>query len=240
MRGFVQGRPGQDGAIGANGRRLGIAGLAVVALTALAPDPAAAQSASGPYVALGGGYDKMPDIDLVITGFKVSSQWKRGWGGVAAVGYKWPSGLRAEAELSGRVGKVTTFNKTSPWVGTQWDTSAMINLLYDFDTGTPITPFVGAGLGPTQVQWGDNFRIPTQAVPTVYDSESIRLGWQGIAGVSYAVTPKLSLALDARIKGAAGDFSFPGSVAGREISQFNYKTRSVFVSLRYAFGPGKP
>lgn len=215
------------------------AGLLAVGLAVCAPGHAAAQSAPGFYVALGAGYDDMPDRNLVINGFHVSSQWKPGFGGFAALGYKWPSGLRTEAELSGRESKVKTFNNTSPWAGTQWDNSVMFNALYDFRTGGPITPFVGAGLGASQVQWGDNFRVPTQATPTIYDAQGVRMGWQGIAGVSYAVNPKVTLAVDARIKGSFGDYSFPGSVAGRYINQFNYMTRSVFVSARYSFGAGK-
>jgi opacity protein-like surface antigen len=62
------------------------------------------------------------------------------------------------------------------------------------------------------------------------------MGWQAIAGASYAVTPKISLALDGRLKGAFGGFKFPGSVAGRSISHFSYRTVSVFASVRYAFG----
>jgi OOP family OmpA-OmpF porin len=209
--------------------------LAIAGVAAFAPGHAVAQSQPGPYAALGLAYDNMPDRNLVIGGRTVSSQWKSGWGGLAAVGYKWSSGLRSELELSGRVAKVTTFNQTFPWAGSQWDTSVMVNALYDLNLGGPITPFIGVGLGGTQIQWGDNFRVPTQATPIVYDGEGIRLGWQGIAGVAYAVTPKIAVALDARIKGAFGHYSFPGSVAGRDITRFNYRTRSVFGSVRYSF-----
>jgi len=205
---------------------------------ASAPANAAVESVLGPYVAFGGGYDNMPDRNLAINGFKVSSQWKTGWGGLAALGYRWSPNLRTEVELSGRVAKVTTFNGVAPWAGKQWDNSVMLNGLYDFNLGGPITPYVGVGLGGTQLLWGNNFRVPTQATPTIYDGEGIRMGWQGIVGVSYAVTPKLSLALDGRLKGAFGGYSFPGSVAGRNITDFHYRTRSVFASVRYAFGSG--
>jgi len=201
-----------------------------------APVSAHAQSELGTYLALGAGYDKMPDRDLVISGHMVNSQWKSGWGGLAAVGYKWFFGLRTEAEFSGRVAWVRTFNHANPWVGTQWDNSVMFNALYDFEFGWPVTPFIGGGLGGTQIQWGNNFRVPTQATPTIYDAESIRLGWQGIAGLTFAITPALALAADYRIKGANGGFGFPGSVAGKYINQFNYETRSVFLSVRYSFG----
>jgi opacity protein-like surface antigen len=208
----------------------------VAAGAALASGPAAAQAQLGPYFSAGAGLDRMPDRDLVINGRQVTSQWKPGWGGFAGVGYKWFFGLRTEAEYSGRVSWVRTFNHAAPWTGTQWDNSLMFNALFDFETGGPIVPFAGGGLGVTQIQWGNNFRVPTQATPTIYDAESFRTGWQGIAGLSFSVSPKLTLAVDYRIKGAAGDFGFPGSVAGKYINQFNYATQSLFLSVRYAFG----
>lgn len=214
--------------------------LAVAALSAVAPSQAAAQSALGPYIALGAGYDYMPDRNLNISGHAVSSQWKAGFGGLAALGYRWSPHLRTELEASGRVAKVTTFNGTAPWAGKQFDNSIMINGFYDVDLGGRVTPYVGLGLGMTQLIWGDNFRVPTQATPTVYDGDHVEAGWQAIVGASYAVTPKLSLALDYRIKGAFGDYTFPGSVAGREISHFNYRTRGVFGSVRYSLGSSRP
>ncbi len=214
--------------------RIQTAGFAAVAAIALTTIPAAAQT-EGPYFALGLGYDKMPDRNLDINGHTVSSQWKSGWGGLAAIGYKWDFGLRAEAEYSGRVAWVKAFNQINPWTGTQWDNSLMVNALYDFDFGLPIVPYIGGGIGETQIQWGNNFRRPS-ATPTIYDAESFRFGWQGIAGVNFDVLPnRVTLALDYRIKGAKG-FGFPGSVPGRFINNFDYQTRSVFLSVRYFFG----
>lgn len=213
-----------------------VGSVAAICLVVAAPAPLAAQSALGPYLALGGGLDDMAERNLNINGHEVSSQWKEGWGAFAAVGYKWYFGLRTEAEFSGRVSWVKDFNHTAPWAGTQWDDSLMFNALYDFEFDSPVAPYVGAGLGGTQVQWGNNFRVPTQATPTIYDAESIRLGWQTIAGLSYAVTPQIALTVDGRIKGSVGDFNFPGSVAGKSINQFNDLTRSVFLGVRYSFG----
>ncbi len=216
-------------------QKTAVASVMAVAAAALAPVPAAAQT-EGPYVALGLGYDRMPDRNLTINGNAVSSQWKPGWGGLAAIGYKWEFGLRTEAEYSGRVAWVRAFNHVNPWTGTQWDNSLMVNALYDFDLGLPISPYIGGGIGETQIQWGNNFRAPRGATPTIYDAESFRFGWQGIAGVYYDVLPnRVTLALDYRIKGAKG-FGFPGSVAGREINNFDYQTRSIFLSIRYYFG----
>lgn len=220
-----------------NGPHVAAGLLAVAGLVVLAPGSAAAQSLHGPYIAVGGGYDSMPDRDLTINGTRVSSQWKSGEGGVAALGYRWSPALRTEVELSGREAKVTTFNGVNPWAGKQWDTSVMVNVLYDINLGGPIKPYVGAGLGASWLIWGDNFRATRQQPPTVYDADSWRGGWQGIIGVSYDVSPKISLALDGRLKGSFGDYKFPGSVPGKEINQFNQRTRSIFASVRYAFGP---
>jgi opacity protein-like surface antigen len=212
-------------------------GLAsMLGFMAMAPGHAAAQSALGPYVAVGGGYDSMPDRNLSIGANRVSSQWKNGKGAVLALGYRWSPALRAEVELSGRDAKVTTFNDVAPWAGKQWDNSVMLNAVYDINLGGRIKPYVGAGLGGSWLIWGNNFRVPTQATPTVYDGEGIRPAWQGIVGLSYEVSPKVALALDGRLKGSFGHYSFPGSVAGREITDFKQKTRSIFVSVRYSFG----
>jgi opacity protein-like surface antigen len=211
--------------------------LLVVAGLVFLPGAAAAQSLHGPYIAVGGGYDSMPDRDLEINGHAVSSQWKSGLGAFAALGYRWSPAIRTELELSGREAKVDSFNDVNPWAGKQWDNSVMVNVLYDFKLGSaPITPYVGAGLGATWIIWGDNFRATRQSPPIVYDGDGWRGGWQGIVGVSYAVSPKIALALDARIKGSFGDYKFPGSVPGTEINQFNQQTRSIFASVRYSFG----
>jgi hypothetical protein len=60
----------------------------------------------------------MPDRDLDISGRVVSSQWKPGWGGFVAIGYKWFFGLRTDAEYRARVAWVSTFNHSAPWEGT--------------------------------------------------------------------------------------------------------------------------
>lgn len=216
---------------------LQVTGLAAVAgLVVFAPGFAAAQTLHGPYLAVGGGYDSMPDRDLTISGFRVSSQWKAGEGVFASLGYRWTPNLRTELELSGREAKVKAFNDVNPWAGKQWDNSVMVNVFYDLNLKGPITPFVGAGLGASWLIWGDNFRATRQSPPTIYDADSWRGGWQGIIGVSYAVSPKIAVAVDGRIKGSFGDYKFPGSVPGRLINQFNDRTTSAFVSVRYSFG----
>ncbi len=187
------------------------------------------------YLALGVGYDAMPDRNLDYTGFAVNSQWASGYGVLLALGYRGPYGLRAELEFSQRESKLKDFDNNIPWTGTQWDNSLMVNVLYDFHFGSPLVPYIGAGIGGTHISWGDNFRNPQE--PSIYDYEAAHLGWQAIAGTSYDVTQNMELALDFRVKGAAASYTFPGSVAGTYINDFHYLTHSVFLTFRYGFDP---
>jgi OOP family OmpA-OmpF porin len=181
---------------------------------------------------VGAGPDFKPDTGLSIEGAHATSTWKSGYGLFLAAGYKWDFGLRVEAEYSYREDHVRSFN-TNPWFGTHWDNSAMINVLYDVPTGTDIMPYVGFGGGGSHISWGDNFRAP--AAPVIYDGSNLKFAWQGIVGVAYAITPKIDLTLDYRIKGTES-LTFRGSAPGTVITDFTDLTHSVFIGLRYSFG----
>src|SRR5579884_4436795 len=129
-----------------NSRLFAAGFLSVGGLMIAAANPAAARSPDGPYVAVGGGYDSMPDRDLDISGHPVTSQWRSGKGAFAALGYRFSPNLRAEVEFSGRDAEVKTFNGVNPWSGKQWDASIMVNGFYDVNLHGPLTPFVGGGL----------------------------------------------------------------------------------------------
>lgn len=187
------------------------------------------------YLALGVGYDAMPDRNVNYNGFTASSQWASGYGVLVALGYRGPYGLRGEIEFSQRESKLQSLDNSFPWKGTQWDNSLMVNVLYDFHFGWPVVPYIGAGIGGTHISWGDNFRTPNE--PSIYDYETAHLGWQGIVGASYDVTPKMELAFDFRVKGAPAPYNFPGSVAGTYFNNFHYFTRSVFLTFRYGLNP---
>jgi OOP family OmpA-OmpF porin len=222
-----------------NNRQI-LALTAMIALTPLFANAAAGQTLAGPYIGLAAGSD-MPsdsdlDIDVNLGSFHstnhVTSKWANGWGISAVGGYKWDFGLRTEAEFSFRSQGIKAFN-TSPWNGTQWDNSLMVNALYDIPTGTRFTPYIGGGIGGTHLEWLNNFRPAGTSV--IYDAGDLQFGWQGIVGLAYAVTPQIEATLDFRIKGATG-FRFPANVAGIVARNFDYQTQSLFLGVRYAFG----
>jgi OOP family OmpA-OmpF porin len=211
-----------------------IAGMALAATSALAQGDAAAALKSGFYIAAGAGGDWVDRSPLTLFGNSVDSRWAPGWGGFAALGYRFPIGLRLELEASGRDDQNHAFNQ-NPWYGTQWDTSGMANLLYDIATGTHFVPYLGGGIGLSHISWGNNFRANLAALPYVYDDSGSEFAWQAIAGVAFQVTSSLALTVDGRYKGSSG-YSFRASgPAAADITNFDYKTRSLFFGVRYAF-----
>ena len=219
--------------------RRNVLSAAVIALTPLFANAAIGQTTSGPYIGFAAGSD-MPsdtgvDIDLNLPGLHSSnhgtSKWANAWGLSAVGGYKWDFGIRTEAEISFRSQGVKSIAGT-PWNGSQWDNSLMVNVLYDIPTGTKFTPYIGGGIGGVHLAWLNNFRPAGQTIN--YDAGDLQFGWQGIVGLAYAVTPQIDATLDYHIKGASG-FTFPANFPGIVAQNFDYQTQSLFIGLRYSF-----
>jgi opacity protein-like surface antigen len=189
---------------------------------------------TGPYVAAGAGGDWIAKSPITFFGAKVDTRWAGGFGGYAALGYRFDYGIRAELEGSGRQDLSHAFN-SSPWYGTQWDTSLMANLLYDLSTGSRFAPYAGGGVGMSHISWGNNFRANLSQLPYTYDASGTKFAWQGIVGLGFHVTQKLAITADFRVKGSSG-YNFPSSgPAFTDITKYDYMTRSLFFGLRYAF-----
>jgi len=190
---------------------------------------------TGLYIAAGAGPDWIGDSKLTIFNSRVQTHWAAGWGGYAALGYRFPIGLRLELEASGRDALNHSFNKGDPWYGTQWDTSAMANILYDISTGTRFTPYVGGGIGLSHLSWGNNFRANLNELPYIYDDSGSEFGWQVIVGLAYNITSRLALTTDFRYKGSSGYTFHSSGPSYTNITNFDYKTSDLFFGLRYSF-----
>src|SRR5690606_40748246 len=151
-------------------------GFAALGLMAALASPALAETqistpprsalAVGPYVGLGGGLNIQRDTDVTGPGFDGSIDSHLGWAGLVTLGYRHRSGLRGEIEGGYRrnnVDEITDCAACGSDGFTQaW--SAMANLLYDFDVGWPVRPYIGAGAGAAKVRAGGIGPVPGTSI----------------------------------------------------------------------------
>lgn len=178
------------------------------ATTALSQDH---EERSGLYVGIGGGVLFLPESgtkylkDGKVAGDTRSyhTAYELGWGGHGSLGYAFGDGTRAEAEFSYLTAGVSYSNgtdtkdfKTKPRVTAL---SIVANGLYLFDTGIPLRPFVGLGIGATHeiLSTGEPKNPPDGFSEPVYSGWGV--AYQGRAGISYEVSDGLSILLGYRI-----------------------------------------
>jgi len=102
---------------------------------------------------------------------------------------------RLEGELGWRHNELDKFTyaggSPSP-SGAVQGVNMMFNVLYDFKTDTPWTPYLGAGIGGMNVQEDNVIAGGTK----ITNGSDTAFAYQGIAGIAYAVTDTLSLRAD--------------------------------------------
>lgn len=204
-------------------------GTAVVAML-----PTAAMAGTeGFYVGAGAGVNWTRDADLRLPSTSQELTAKHKIGGVAdlSAGYATGFGPRAELEFAWRWNNKIKDTSSSTGSlnglgGKSRSIAIMGNGLYDIDTGTAFTPYVGVGAGLAQVHLDLNGTSDKDWV----------FAYQGIAGVAYNVTSNLALTVDYRYF-ATIDPKFDttyGSVKGE------YGNHTILAGLRYSFGAPTP
>ena len=166
-----------------------VAGLVAGAATAASADT------DGWYAGAEAGVNIVPTIRFDAE----ANTWRQtqdpGYAVLGQVGYGFGR-IRLEGELGWRdnsLDKLTTSTARSA-SGDISALSAMVNAYYDFATGTPITPYIGAGVGGVDVA---SHKIGYAGTLITSDNDFV-FGYQGIAGLSYAVSDTLSLKVDYR------------------------------------------
>jgi opacity protein-like surface antigen len=146
-----------------------------------------------------------------------SYQMDTGWAVGGKVGYDFV-GPRVELEglyhSNTGTGNVWFRNGVANVRGRVEQVSVMANLLYDFNIGGPVVPFIGAGAGIAFVD------------STIQGCSlcSTQFAYQGIIGVGWNVTDALRINLDGRYYGTTN----PGSFTNNNIM--------TMLSLTYKFG----
>lgn len=208
---------------------------------AMAPT-ASAQTPEGFYVGLGGGLNLNDSGDFEYLGESASPDMQPGFVGLGAVGYAFGNGLRVELEGGYRYNAVDEVDG----VGVDGHLSAwhtMVNALYDFDLGSRLSPYVGAGVGAAFVT--ADAELPNSGVFTAdgsnigIDSTDVGFAYQAIAGLAYNVTDTLALTADYRFFHAM-DLEHDVSIGGATSNE-NYMNHAITAGLRYTFAsPTKP
>lgn len=186
---------------------------------------------AGPYVGLGVGLVEAPSTTVTDVASR-SVKFDRGLMGSLAFGYDYGSNWRSEIELSRRTNDLDTVAGTNA-AGKMQATSLMLNALYDFDINSPVTPYLGAGLGYSQVKLKNASPF---GASSINDSDRA-LAYQGIAGLSFAVTEAVDLFADYRYFATR---NLDMNTAAGTAASFDASTHSVMAGLRFNFGAPKP
>ena len=153
-----------------------------------------------------------------------------------ALGYEWADGLRFEAELAHRyndTGAVGQFeNSTSDFQ--MW--SAMANAIFDFNPDGSYHPYIGVGIGLTDVSGylagftaGTTPPNYTAADYVIAQDSDTAFTWQLLAGIGWELTERLTLDTEYRYFSVAGTDYDPG------VSVDSLSGHEAWVGLRYSF-----
>src|SRR3954447_23744064 len=177
---------------------------ALLAATILAlPVAAQAQPVSGLYVGAGAGVNFMQESKFNALGYGAKIETKPGMVAVGSLGWGFGNGLRAEVEGNYRTNDVdkskVSGGGTVGGRGSIANYGVMANVLYDIQTGTPFTPYVGVGAGYGWLQTNKS-RASAAALglSATSDETAGAFAYQAIAGVGYNLGAGLTLTTEYR------------------------------------------
>ena len=225
-----------------------LAGLAIAA--GLGCATSVADAAEGWYVSGQAGASYLSDADLDDpTGTLVEPDtdfdFDIGFSVAGAIGYAFINNFRVEAEVNYAKHDIAQF--TIPCVGFclelfesgeartiiegDGDVTAvgfMANAFYDIDTGGRWRPYLGGGVGISNISVSD---VAISGVPLADDDDTV-FAFQLGAGIGYEVTPTTTLSLDYRFFSTADpDFiAVDGTPFGSE-----YHRHDIRAGVRFSF-----
>ncbi len=211
-------------------RSLRSMGLAAAVLALAAPLAAHAETPAGWYLGLNTNMSFQEKGDAKLSGVTNVVEYKDGWGVSGYSGYAFGNGFRTEGELTYRHSSADTI--TGPGSGAAHgglhNLALMANVLYDIDTGTRVTPYIGAGVGGSLVGT-DDMRTINNAT---FDDNRLAFAYQGIAGFALALEGNWSFTADYRYF-ATPDVKSDTNVAAR--GKFENSSHNLMMGIRYAF-----
>jgi opacity protein-like surface antigen len=155
----------------------------------------------------------------------------------SSLGYAFPGGFRLEGEFSRRRDAIDDLLAADAGLTSDPGHSAlMVNGAYDFNTRSPLTPFIGAGLGGVRVPYDDPALL-SDGLNFATEESAWKLGVQGFAGVEYEFTPDLRLGVryTHKLVSNMGD-SFDSAAAIGAAEADSLRSRVLVLTLTFEFG----
>ncbi|WP_395676596.1 OmpA family protein [Inquilinus sp.] len=218
-------------------------------LAVLLATPGMAQQARGIYVGAGAGVNIRQDqrwtIDDPRTGGHADVGFDTAPTGNIYVGYDFGA-IRADLEGSFRQNDIGTARLSYDAFrmgrlpvpgaddvrinvkGHERTIGLMANVYYDFEFGSRFVPYVGGGIGVGFNTW--KVKIRDANIDFEYDSPLF--AYQGIAGVSYSITPKLAVNLEYRYFGETDAEFTSGPTKIKLGAPANH---TILAGVKYAF-----
>lgn len=184
-------------------------------------------AAVGPYVSGQVGATFLQDADFSASGgLTGETSFDTGFNLGVAGGYDFGP-ARVEGEVAYRLNDVDEYQVnglgTFAGDGDVSTLSLMANGFWDIETGSPVTPYLGAGIGVAQVSMDD------PSVPM--DDDDTVFAYQLAAGVAFDLNPSLALDLGYRYF-ATSDPEFDDAAGTFETE---YMSHNLSLGLRYTF-----
>lgn len=194
------------------------------------------------YAQIGGGPGWVLELDWTRTDVlgattvsRATTSFDTGWIVGGAVGYEVSKTVRLELEGAYRSNGLSNLvtNTAGGASGDVTTAGIVVNALYDLDTGSPVTPYIGPGIGLA------NVKTSWTTGGARFEDDGWGLALQAIVGVSYAFSPSIQMF------GQYQAFMVPHTpirsaapVAGGTTTfklEDTYISHSFFFGLRYAF-----
>lgn len=188
-----------------------------------------AETTPGWYVGAGAGGNISPDQKTNTATGSATLQYHPGASFEGSGGYAWDNGFRSELEFFHDQTNIKSIKGGISHGGHLSNNDLFGNALYDFDTGTNISPYIGAGIGFALAEAN---RVGGLNDGSYLNGTNGALAYQGIVGLAAQLDPNWAVTADYRYV-ATPDQKFH-STSGRGVYTGN-ATHNILVGLRYSF-----
>lgn len=183
---------------------------------------------------LGGsiGYNQTTDQTSAGPNRLVEAEFDAGIATTSFIGYKFQDNIRFEGEFGWRRndGDAISFNSVDRGFTAKGAESYTLtaNVYYDFNTGSSITPYIGAGAGIGFLE--NEFRYGR----AVFEDKDTTFVYQGVIGASLPLTDRITGFVDARYLGASGvDFLRTSPADNGVLLDSEYDNYTISVGYRF-------